>query len=162
MSSLYALQDEIKNIMDTEFEEADKDKVIEYLSDLHHQRKDKIDALAFVIRQKENEIEFLKSEQALLATKSKSIDNKIKSLKTYIKQVMIGNDLTSIKGYTTTMFLKNTTSVVIDNEEELPDEMVKIELKKTPNKNKIKDSILDNELVKGAHLEYNTSLVIRS
>lgn len=161
MSTLYALQDEIENIMNCEFDESHQYRVLEYLDDLTDQRKDKIDSIAFVIRQKENEMEFLKQEQALLLQKYKTIENKIKSLKNYVKQVMIKNNIQNIKGHTVTMFLKDTNQVVIENEAILPENMVIVEIKKTPNKNAIKDNILRNEPVPGASIKKNISLVIR-
>jgi len=164
--NLADIESEIQNILNHFAEDVDDlneldNDVKEYLKDLLYQEQTKIDGIGHVIRKKQNEINFLKEEEQRFKQKRNAIDRSIERLKNYIYEVMVDNEKTQLKGAATTIYLRSSESVIIEDEDALPSEFVEIRTSKHPQKDKIKAAIKEGNVVDGAVLKTTTRAVLR-
>ncbi|EDW2260597.1 siphovirus Gp157 family protein [Salmonella enterica subsp. enterica] len=124
---------------------------------------DKMDGIAGVSREIEGERNMLIEEVKRLNARIKTCDNKIKNLKSYALLSMLTAGLKTLKTtFNTFSVRKGSVSVVIDNVDQLPDELVDVATVVAPDKKKIKEAIEAGTDVKGAHLEIGAeSLQVR-
>ena len=124
---------------------------------------DKFDGIMSLVRNLEGQAKTVADEVARLNDRKKSFDNQAKNLKAYILQCMQAASLKTFKTERNTLSVrKGTVSVVIDNVDQLPDELVDVATVVAPDKKKIKEAIEAGEDIKGAHLEIgNESLQVR-
>jgi len=124
---------------------------------------DKLDGVAGVSREIEGEKNMLKEEVNRLNARIKSCDNKVKSLKAYALSSMMTADIKTLKTtFNTFTVRKGSLSVIIDNADLIPDELVDVVTTVAPDKKKIKEAIEAGQEIKGAHLEVGPeSLQIR-
>lgn len=166
MPTLDEIELEIQNILSAFAEEGQDlneldNHVKEYLKDLKYQEQKKIDAIGHVIRKKESEIDFIKSEEQRLKKRKQSIENSIARLKNYIKDVMITNELQNIKGAISTLYLRPSEVIDIIDENQIPPQYVEEKITKTPQKKLIKEAIKNGEIVPGASLRNQITVVLR-
>jgi hypothetical protein len=117
---------------------------------------------ALVIRQLDGESEILDREIKRLSAIKKSKDNSLERLKNTIKDAMILHGVDSIKGDLINLSLrKSPASVVIEDENSIPDEYL-IEQPKKIDKKLIGESLKKGLEVKGASLKTDSkSLIIK-
>lgn len=115
---------------------------------------DKFDGMMSLVRNLEGQASTLGDEVKRLGDRKKSFENQAKNLKNYILQCLQAAQLKNFKTERNTLTVrKGSVSVVIDNENLLPDELVDVVTTVAPDKKKIKEKIEAGEEVKGAHLE---------
>ncbi|QPT15445.1 siphovirus Gp157 family protein [Serratia rubidaea] len=115
---------------------------------------DKLDAAFVHVRNLEGLAKTVDGELKRLADRKKSFENRAKSIREYVLNCLLASGQDKIKTTTNTFTArKGVDSVVIDNADLLPDELVTVQTLVTPDKKAIKVAIDSGEDVKGAHIE---------
>lgn len=124
---------------------------------------DKFDGIMSLVRNLEGQAKTVAEEAARLSDRKKSFEGQAKNLKGYILKCMQAAELKSFKTERNTLTVrKGSLSVIIDDENQLPDELVSVVTVVAPDKKKIKEAIEAGTEVKGAHLEVGAeSLQVR-
>ncbi|NUL36598.1 siphovirus Gp157 family protein [Kosakonia sacchari] len=124
---------------------------------------DKFDGIMNLVRNAEGHSNTLAEEMKRLNDRKKFFDNQVKNLKAYVLSCLQAAELKSFKTERNTLSVrKGSVSVVIDNEDLLPDELVDVTTIVAPDKKKIKEAIEAGQEIKGAHLEIGAeSLQVR-
>ncbi|MBP3277484.1 MAG: siphovirus Gp157 family protein [Butyrivibrio sp.] len=160
MSTLYELQNEFLELLSmAEDPETDPQAFKDTLEGLEGEIEYKADGYAKVIRQLEASADAVDKEIKRLQGMKKLFENNVTSMKESLKNAM---EVTGKRKFKTDLFSfnikKNPASVVIDNEEAVPPEYLKV--KTEVNKTAIKDAIKNGEAIEYAHLEQGESLII--
>lgn len=117
---------------------------------------DKLDAIMLYARNLEGQAKTLDEESKRLSDRKKSFENQVKNLKKYALDCLLKSGLDKFKTTKNTFTArKGSTSVVIDNEDLLPNDLVQVQVVTTPDKKAIKEAIEKGKKVAGAHLEIN-------
>ena len=137
--------------------------IAETLEDEEMQLGDKFDGIMSLVRNIEGQANTLAEEVKRLSDRKKSFENQAENLKAYILQCLQAAQLKNFKTERNTLTVrKGSVSVVIDNVDQLPDELVDIATVVAPDKKKIKEAIESGKEIKGAHLEIGAeSLQVR-
>ncbi|HDJ1439746.1 siphovirus Gp157 family protein [Serratia rubidaea] len=115
---------------------------------------DKLDAAFVHVRNLEGLAKTVDGELKRLADRKKSFESRAKSIREYVLNCLLASGQDKIKTTTNTFTArKGGASVVIDNADLLPDELVTVQTLVTPDKKAIKVAIDSGEDVKGAHIE---------
>lgn len=115
---------------------------------------DKFDAIMALVRNNEGLAKTCAEEATRLNERKKSFENKVKQLKKYILDCLLAAGRDGLKTASNTFTArKGAVSVIIDNENLLPDDLVDTTVITAPNKKAIKEAIESGEDVPGAHLE---------
>ncbi|ELN2736669.1 siphovirus Gp157 family protein [Pluralibacter gergoviae] len=115
---------------------------------------DKFDGIMSLVRNLEGQAKTVAEEAARLSDRKKSFEGQAKNLKGYILKCMQAAELKSFKTERNTLTVREgSLSVIIDDENQLPDELVSVVTVVAPDKNTIKEAIEAGTEVKGAHLE---------
>lgn len=127
---------------------------------------DKLDATMFVVRDFLGNVEKCDAEAKRLAERKKMWTNQAELLKKYILDCMVTAGGKSVKTATNTFSVrKGSQRLIIDDEEQLPDEYVESYteiVNKVKNDELKKALIAGTEEIKGAHLETGPiSLAVR-
>lgn len=124
---------------------------------------DKFDGIMSLVRNIEGQAGTAGDEAKRLADRKKSFDNQAKNLKAYALNCLQAAGMSKFKTDKNTFTVrKGSVSVVIDNEDLLPDELVDTTVVVAPDKKKIKEAIEAGVEIKGAHLEIGAeSLQVR-
>lgn len=124
---------------------------------------DKFDGIMTLVRNLEGQAKTVAEEAARLSDRKKSFEGQAKNLKAYILKCLQAAELKTFKTERNTLTVrKGSLSVVIDDENQLPDELVSVVTVVAPDKKKIKEAIEAGEDIKGAHLEVGAeSLQVR-
>ena len=124
---------------------------------------DKLDRVIGLRREVEGEKNLLSEEVKRLTGRIKSCDNTVKKLNSYGLMCLLAADIKTLKTtFNTFTVRKGSVSVVIDNVDQLPDELVDVATIVAPDKKKIKEAIEAGAEIKGAHLEVGSeSLQVR-
>jgi Siphovirus Gp157. len=124
---------------------------------------DKFDGIMTLVRNLEGQAKTVADETARLSDRKKSFEGQAKNLKAYILKCLQAAELKTFKTERNTLTVrKGSLSVVIDDENQLPDELVSVVTVVAPDKKKIKEAIEAGEDIKGAHLEVGSeSLQVR-
>jgi hypothetical protein len=124
---------------------------------------DKFDGIMTLVRNLEGQAKTVAEEAARLSDRKKSFEGQAKNLKSYVLKCMQAAELKTFKTERNTLTVrKGSLSVIIDDENQLPDELVSVVTVVAPDKKKIKEAIEAGEEVKGAHLEIGAeSLQVR-
>lgn len=124
---------------------------------------DKFDGIMTLVRNLEGQAKTVDEEVKRLSDRKKSFEGQAKNLKAYILKCLQATELKTFKTERNTLTVrKGSISVVIDNVDQLPDELVDVTTVVAPDKKKIKEAIEAGEDIKGAHLEVGSeSLQVR-
>ncbi|MDH2394650.1 siphovirus Gp157 family protein [Providencia rettgeri] len=124
---------------------------------------DKLDAIMLYARNLEGQAKTLDEESKRLADRKKSFENQVKSLKKYALDCLLTSGLDKLKTTKNTFTARaGVVRVIIDNENDLPNELVDVQVVTAPDKKKIKETIENGIDVPGAHLEIgDRSLMVR-
>lgn len=161
MAKLYELSQNYKNLEELLDNPDIAEEVIkEALSELDEEWETKAENLAKLIKSLDVDVKGLKEEEQRLASRRKSLENRIANLKTYIEDNMkaVGKD--KIKGKVFTLAIQNNPpSVEIVDDFKIPEKyfVVKKEIAKKEILNDLKQGIE----VPGAQINQTASLRIR-
>ncbi|AML34642.1 siphovirus Gp157 family protein [Klebsiella aerogenes] len=115
---------------------------------------DKFDGIMSLVRNLEGQAKTLDDELKRLSDRKKSFTGQAKNLKDYILKCMQAADLKNFKTERNTLTVrKGSLSVIIDNVDQLPDELVDVATVVAPDRKKIKEAIEAGQDIQGAHLE---------
>ena len=125
----------------------------------------KLEGYAKVIKNFESDIEGLKKEEDRLAGKRKTLENRVKSMKTAMRDAMIATGKLKVKGDLFSFTVRNNApSVVMDEQyiENIPKKYLVPQEPKIDRKLLAEDLKADGAALEGiAHLESSQSILIK-
>lgn len=153
---LYEINNMIENFQFDIDEETGEIKNIDDLDELQMARDEKAENVALYIKNLNSDIEALKKEKAMFDTRIKQTQNKMESLKNYLKHCLKGDVL-----YTTrcTVSYRKSETVECDNLDMVPSKYLKYSAP-TLDKKAVKDAI-KNGLVTGCRLKEHVNITIK-
>lgn len=151
--TLYEIDKAIVQCIDEETGEVDT----EMLDALTMAKESKIENIALWIKDLKAEVEALKAEKMAFEKRQKAANNRLESLKNYLTYYLDGQKFKTTK---CSVFYKNSKSVNIINETEIPPEYItSVEIH--TDKNAIKQAIDNGKEVPGAEVVEKTSIQIK-
>lgn len=151
---LYEIDQAIMDLVDSETGEIID---IEAFDSLQMEREEKIEGIALYIKDLKAEAEALKAEKMAFAERQKVAENKVESLKNYLAYALKGQAFKSTKAVVS---FRKTQQVDIPDIHKLDENFLRY---KDPEADKtaIKEAIKAGQIVKGATLIENTSVIIK-
>lgn len=158
---LYELVGQYKELQD--MDDMDPQAIADTLEGVTGDIQEKAQAIVAVRAGMESDISAIDTEIARLQDRKKAIKNRDDSVRNYLKTNMEAAGITNIKCSLFSITLaKGRDVVVIDSEEDLPDEYVSVKTTVAPDKKKILDDLKAGKDVAGARLgKTDTSLRIK-
>lgn len=164
MASFNAIENEIQNILAMAEEELTpemEEACEKYLEELATAEADKIDAFAFILREREAKAKHYKAEATRLSKKAKSQENRINSLKYRYCEIMQSMGLKKIEGNSYTLSLRPAKSVSVTAMlDALPDEFVRVKEERSADKEAIKAALENGVIIDGCEIVTTHSLQI--
>lgn len=162
MTTLIGVEEEISNILlaAEELSEGEQELALSYPDELAIAEAEKADAVAFAVRKRQAEVDFLKSEEERLRSRRKSMESRLIVFREYLAGIFKAQGLQRVKGVKSTLFLRRSSSVEIVDLRELPSQFVETRIEYVPRKSLIKDEIKKGQAVPGAQITERQSLVI--
>lgn len=142
----------------TEVDRENYNYIMEYLKE---ELKNKSSDLIKYIRNLELENTVTKLEIERLEDLKKGKEKKIKSIKNYIKGILLDLDKKKVETELGNLSLRKTTSVEITDISKIPKEYLVVKEEVTPSKKLIGDSLKKNILIDGAVLKEDYSVLIK-
>ena len=165
MPSMSNIQEEIRTVLEAmehaEPGEVDESTLEAYLDELATQEAEKVDAYGYVLRQQTARIQFLKDEEKRVQNRRRAAENALDRMKSHMLHVMQSNGLRKVSGATTTISLRKSVSVAVDDLSVLGDQFVRVKTITEPDKTAIKEAIVGGASVPGARLVESESLQVR-
>ena len=159
--SLYQITSAFPRMIEEEMSEEDKKEVEKELTELLQQKSQN---LIGYTRNMELTIEAMKNEEERISKQRKALENNLKKFRKYVKECMERGGFTKIETQLGTLsIVKNSQSVVIYDENNVPDEyktkVIEIKVDKTAIKKALKET---GEIIPGTRIIDNkTSLRIK-
>lgn len=123
--------------------------------------EEKAVATATVARMLGNESEKIGSEIARLTAMKQHIDRERERVTSYLSNACEMTGTRIIRGIYANISFRRSEQTVIDNEDEIPEEFVKVKLTRTPDKAAIKAAIKAGKEVAGAHIQTVQNIQIK-
>ncbi len=163
--SLYHMTEEYRQALQ-ELSDADlpEDVVRDTLEALGGELIKKGEAVAAFVLNLGAEIDAIKAVEKRISDRRKALEKRADNLREYLRTNMEKAGISEIKaldGSFTAKLGKGRQSVVIDDEDALPDDSEFVRWTKAPNKTAIADAIKAGQEVPGARLETKPSLTIK-
>ncbi|GEM_PF-2512853 len=164
MATLYEINAEIEkalddmlNSIDPETGEVDEAYVHVY-EELNLQKDEKLDSIGAYIKNLQVMSDAIKNEEGNLEERRKVIDKKINRLKNYVSEILAGEKWSNAR---VAFSFRKSDSVDIPDDTLIPDEYIKTEVKKTPDKKAIKEALKAGKEVRGAFLIDKNNLQVK-
>lgn len=132
------------------------DEAMQALDSLKVARETKLENCGLVYKSLTAEAKALREEEIALAERRRRKESNAERLKAYINNSLAGEGLETAR---IKYSYRKSTSVLIDNEDDLPEDYWKIQA--TPDKTKLRDALKSGVLVPGAELVTNQNLQIK-
>ena len=163
MPKLQDIEHEIGNILAVteELDEESQPGAVEYLQELALQEEDKIDGIAYAVRKRQADIEFLKEEERRIKGRRQSMENRLAEFKDYLCWIMQENELQRLKGRKGTIYLRTTMATEIKSLSDLPSEYVETRVEYKPLKSEINKAVKDGAEIPGVEVASKQSVIIR-
>ena len=146
---LYEITEQLRQLM--AMDDVPPEQLQDTLDMVNDEFEAKAENIAMLIREMVLDAEGYKAEIDRLSDRKKSLDNKVESLKDYLRVNMQAADMTKIKGKLFTISLGSPTEpVYVADEKLLPDDLVYI--KREPNKTEIKAQLKSGVVLEGCAL----------
>lgn len=155
MANLYEINQAIAECLDLETGEIID---IEKLSQLTMERDKKIENIGLWIKNLKADIEMYKAESDSFTAKKKAAENKLESLSRYLSDYLDGQKFSTPK---VTISFRNTTSVKVADDAELPEEYRRIKTVVEPDKKAIKAALESGAKIDGCVLMQSKSISIK-
>ena len=164
--SLYEIDSRIRAIIDSIYDAADEDGVVEEidfteLKQLQEDRKTKLENIALYIKNTEAEAAAIKAEEEKLKARRERLENKAKRLREYVINSMKENKDEPLKTARCEVSIKDNEKTDITDLESIPEEFIKVKTERNPDKTAIKKAIKAGQKVPGAQIIINTTLTIK-
>ena len=153
--------DTLDIFLESEQTEMDRENYNDIMEYLKEELKSKSSDLIKYIRNLELENTVTKLEIERLEDLKKGKEKKIKSIKNYIKGILLDLDKKKVETELGNLSLRKTTSVEITDITKIPKEYLVIKEEVTPSKKLIGDSLKKNILIDGAVLKEDYSILIK-
>lgn len=162
MSKLYELTGQYQELAALA-ESTDEDMAIavrDTLGMIEAEFNDKALAVSRIILNFDTDVSAIDAEIDRLQERKRLIVNRQKQIKDYLRENMEAASVTKISCPLFTITLaKGREVAVIDDETQLPDELMRVKTEISPDKNAIASKLKDGEAVPGAHLERGQSFI---
>ncbi len=146
---LYEITEQLRELM--VMDDVPAEQLQDTLDMVNEEFEQKAEQVAAFIRELSLDSDGYKAEIERLSDRKKAIDNKIDSMKDYLRVNMQAADMTKIKGKLFTITLGSPTETVyVADPMLLPDELVYI--KREPNKTDIKSQLKSGAEIEGCAL----------
>ena len=153
--------DTLDIFLESEQTEMDRENYNDIMEYLKEELKSKSSDLIKYIRNLELENTVTKLEIERLEDLKKGKEKKIKSIKSYIKRILLDLDKKKVETELGNVSLRKTTSVEITDISKIPKEYLVVKEEVTPSKKRIGDSLKKNILIDGAVLKEDYSVLIK-
>ena len=153
--------DTLDIFLESEQTEMDRENYNDIMEYLKEELKSKSSDLIKYIRNLELENTVTKLEIERLEDLKKGKEKKIKSIKSYIKGILLDLDKKKVETELGNLSLRKTTSVEITDITKIPREYLVVKEEVTPSKKLIGDSLKKNILIDGAVLKEDYSVLIK-
>lgn len=162
MSKLYELTGQFKELSAL-MDGADEDMAIavrDTIGMIEAEFNDKALAVSRIILNFDTDVAAIDAEIARLQERKRLITNRQSSIKDYLRENMEAAEISKISCPLFTITLaKGREVAVIDDENALPDELMRVKTEINPDKNAIAAKLKAGEEVPGAHLERGQSSI---
>jgi len=154
MTQLYKLSDEMTKVKALLDEGLTVDDIADTLEGIELEFNDKAEKMLYLVNNMQSDIDQIDDEIKRLTENKKLISNKQNQLTEYLRSNMELSGIDKIECPLFKITLRKASKiVVIDDQDDLDDEFIKVETKITADKNAIKAAIKEGREVIGAHLE---------
>jgi len=163
MPSFDTIQEEISNILSVA-EELPEDQhlpALQYLDELALQEQSKVDAIGYAVRKRKAEIDFLKQEEERLRHRRKAMERRLEEFRNYLLVILNRHKITKIKGFSSTLFIRNVSAVDIKDLRGIPEIFKEIVTEVKVDKRAIADALKQGWHIPGAALKQRQSITIR-
>lgn len=121
----------------------------------------KVEDYCHVIHQLDADVDMYDKEIKRLQAKKKAAVNGIDRMKGALSAYMMASQTKKLAAGTFTLSFRKSESVVVTNQDALPEDYIKKEVKLTPDKTAIKTALKAGIAVDGAELQENQNLQIK-
>lgn len=136
--------------------------MIDTLESINDAIEVKVEGIGKMLRMLDTDIEALKAEEKRLADRRKTIENKQKQIKDYVRYQLELAGLTEIKSPLITVKVQNNPPAVeIVDRDAIPHQFIKTTIVEDVDKNAIKEALKNGEEVPGVVLLQGKSLRIK-
>ena len=153
--------DTLDIFLESDQTEMDRENYNDIMDYLKEELKSKSSDLIKYIRNLELENTVTKLEIERLEDLKKGKEKKIKSIKSYIKRILLDLDKKKVETELGNLSLRKTTSVEITDITKIPKEYLVVKEEVTPSKKLIGDSLKKNILIDGVVLKEDYSVLIK-
>lgn len=159
--NLYEMTEEIRNLYET-LAEADAEDIDQIVSDAIEgiEADKKVEGYCQVIKQLKADAEMLKAEKARIDRKKATAENAIERMRKALTDFMEASHQDKVKAGTFSVSMRETASVNILNELDLPERFLIPQMPKA-DKKAIKEALDNGETVDGAELTFTKGVTIR-
>lgn len=161
--NLYQLADCMKSVEDELNNGASPEEVAAALESIETDIKTKCVQVAYFIRNLSADVESIKAEEARLSKRRKEAENHVERLKQYLAYGMAENGLTTAgDGVISVTRGRPKPALVIDNEDDIPDEYRKIKTESSFDRKALLDDLKAGQEIPGVSVgESKPSITIK-
>jgi hypothetical protein len=158
MTALRVISEQYRGLLDlAKTDDLPIEAIKDTLDGIEGEFNDKALKIVDVISSVEGDIAQIDAEIDRLAARKKTIVNRNQSIRDYLQNNMEACGITKIQCPLFTITLAvGRDIVVIDNEDELPDEYISVKTSTAPDKKELLKALKEGE-IKGAHIEKSKS-----
>lgn len=163
MTALYLIANEYRDAaMKLADLDLDAQTVADTLEGLAGELQTKAASVAYMVRAFEADAAAMKEWAKTAAERAKATENRAEALRAYLARCMEATGIEKIEGPGIKLSFRKSSAVVIDGEDLIPQEYMRVKPAPPPepNKNAIGDALKAGVVVPGAHVENRRSLVI--
>tara|TARA_B100000427_G_scaffold163328_1_gene135753 strand:+ start:300 stop:791 length:492 start_codon:yes stop_codon:yes gene_type:complete len=161
LPTLYELADEFKDALEN-LTDLDDQAVIDTLESLEGEFKLKSTNVAKYIKNLENILDGMKEAESNMRQRRVSLEKKIHHMREYLRNNLEKSGIKQIDAPDISISMqKNPYKVVINNENEIPEDFIDTKETKTVNKEKIKEALKDGKEVPGCELVQENRITIK-
>lgn len=150
VENAYSFAEENDGELPDDFEDA--------LEALNLKRLDKVEGIALYVKNIEAEVSAVESQEKIFAARKKSLQNKLTSVKNYLKIALKGEKLKTDK---VQVSYRSGESVQIVPQAKIPDQYLTVKTTSTPNKTELKKAIKAGEKIEGVELVKSSNISVK-
>lgn len=158
---LFEINQQIRDILEQVDDGEITDEVFAQLNDLNVQAEIKFEALACLIKENKATAAMIEIEEKRLKERKTAHLNRAERLGAYLSDQMLFSGRNSYESARCKVSFRQSTSVQIDDENELPQEYFRIKTESEPDKTLIKDALQEGREVPGARIVTRQNLQIK-
>lgn len=160
--TLYEIDNAINSVIENGFKvDEDTGEVLFTSKDIEQlqlDRQSKIESIALYIKNKEALANDITEEIKTLTERKKAVERKIQSIKDYIQFVLGGEKFETAK---CAISYRKSSKVEIDDIEQVPEDYIRLEIKKSPDKTAIKKAMNEGAEIAGCHVVECNNMTIK-